>query len=482
LNASPLRRPLREPASPAAPTAHDVAKPTLAAPAAWLASVCLTLLLFTSDVFAQSQQRASSASSPLAAELDKLAAAVETDLIAWRRHLHQNPELSNREVETARYIVERLRSFGLEPQTGVAKTGVVAVLEGGRPGPVVALRADMDALPVKEEVDLSFASKATGEYEGNKVGVMHACGHDAHMAILLATARVLTQVRDRIPGTIKFLFQPAEEGVPSGERPAGAELMVKEGVMKNPTVDAVFGLHVFANVQTGFITYRSGPFMAASDAFEIIIKGRQTHGSSPWRGVDPIVVGAQIVTSLQTIVSRSVNITLLPAIVTVGQFQSGVRNNIIPDSARLVGTIRTFDDKVQDDIHARVKRIAEGIASGAGATVDVRITRGYPVTSNDSKLTARMLPTLERVAPGMVKESELITGAEDFTYYQRQAPGLFVFLGITPKELVGKAPANHSPLFFVEEKALITGVRALANLATDYLSGETENTARSVNR
>jgi amidohydrolase len=405
----------------------------------------------------------------LAAEIDKLSAAVEPEMIEWRRHLHQHPELSNREVETAKYVAERLRGFGLEPQTGIAKTGIVAVLKGGRPGPTVALRADMDALPVREETNVPFASKAMGEYEGNKVGVMHACGHDTHVAILLATARVLTQMKDRLPGSVKFIFQPAEEGAPPEEEPAGAQQMVKEGVMQN--VDAVFGLHVFANVPTGTITYRSGPFMAAADRFEIIVKGKQTHGSAPWRGVDPIVVGSQIVSALQTIVSRSVDITRLPAIVSVGQFQSGVRNNIIPDNARLVGTIRTFDDDVQNDIHARVKRIAEGIAAGAGATVDVKISRGYPVTSNDPKLTAKMLPTLERVAPGKVKESELITGAEDFTYYQRQKPGLFFFLGITPPEQVGKAPANHSPLFFADEKALPTGVRALANLAVDYLTG-----------
>jgi amidohydrolase len=409
------------------------------------------------------------AAQSLSPEIDKLATAVEPQLIEWRRYLHQHPELSNREVETSKYVAERLRSFGLEPQTGIAKTGVVAVLKGGRPGPVVALRADMDALPVREEVDLPFASKAMGEYEGNKVSVMHACGHDTHVAILLATARVLTQMKDKLPGSVKFIFQPAEEGAPADEEPAGAQQMVKEGVMQN--VDAVFGLHVFANVPTGTITYRSGPFMAAADRFEIIVKGKQTHGSAPWRGVDPIVVGSQIVGALQTIVSRNVDITRLPAIVSVGQFQSGVRNNIIPDSARLVGTIRTFDDDVQNDIHARVKRIAEGIAAGAGATVDVKIFRGYPVTSNDPKLTAKMLPTLERVAPGKVKESELITGAEDFTFYQRQAPGLFVFLGITPPDQVGKAAANHSPLFFADEKALPTGVRALANLAVDYLSG-----------
>ena len=402
--------------------------------------------------------------------LDALITAIEPELITWRRHLHQNPELSNREVETAKYIVERLRSFGLEPQTGIAKNGVVALLKGSRPGPVVALRADMDGLPVREETSVPFASKATGEYEGNTVGVMHACGHDTHVAILLATARVLTQMRDRLPGSVKFIFQPAEEGAPAGERPAGAELMVKEGVMESPKVDAVFGLHVFANVPAGTITYRSGPFMAASDTMEIIVKGRQTHGSSPWRGVDPIVVGSQIVNALQTIVSRTVDITRLPAIVTVGQFQAGVRNNIIPDSARLVGTIRTFDDQVQDDIHARVRKIAEGVAAGAGASVEVRIDKGYPVTSNDPALTKRMLPTLERINPGRVKESELITGAEDFTYFQRQAPGLFFFLGITPPEQVGKAAANHSPLFYVDETALITGVRALANLAVDYLS------------
>jgi amidohydrolase len=442
--------------------------------------VSTTLLLVCSTPpAAQPVRPAPITASPLGAEIDGLAKAVEKDLLTWRRHLHQHPELSNREVETSKYVAERLRSFGLEPQAGIAKTGVVAILRGGRPGPVVALRADMDGLPVTEEVDVPFASKAIGEYEGNKVGVMHACGHDTHVAILLATARVLTQLRDRLPGTVKFIFQPAEEGAPAGESPAGAQAMVQQGVMENPKVDAVFGLHVFANEPTGRIVYRSGPFMAASDSFEIIVKGQQTHGSAPWRGIDPIVVGAQIVNSLQTIVSRHVDITALPAIVTVGQFQSGVRNNIIPDTARLVGTIRTFDEAVQADIHARVKKIAENTASAAGATADVRISKGYPVTSNDPALTARMLPTLERAAPGMVAESRLITGAEDFTYYQRVAPGLFFFLGITPKDQAGKAPANHSPRFFVDERALGTGVRALSHLAADYLfAGGTERTQR----
>ena len=418
---------------------------------------------------AQPARSPASGASPLAAELDKLAAAVEPELLEWRRYLHQHPELSNRETETAKYVTERLKSFGLEPKTGVARTGVVAILKGGKPGPVVALRTDMDGLPVREEVDVPFASKASSKYEGQDVGVMHACGHDAHMAIMLATARVLTKLQDRLPGTVKFIFQPAEEGAPLAERPAGAQLMVSEGVLKDPNVDAIFGLHVFANVPSGHVTWRSGSFMAASDTFEIAVKGRQTHGSQPWNGVDPVVVGSQIVTALQTIVSRSVDITRAPAVVTVGQFQSGVRFNIIPDSARLVGTIRTFDEKVQADIHARIKRIAEGIASGAGATVEVKITKNTPVTSNDAALTARMLPTLERVAPGKVHESELITGAEDYAFYQREVPGLFFFVGITPPAEVGRAAANHSPFFFVDESALLTGVRSLTHLTVDYL-------------
>lgn len=428
--------------------------------------ILMSASLSTGSLVAQQQAAPANA---LSADIDRLISEAQPQLLEWRRHLHQHPELSNREVETAKYVADRLRSFGLEPQTGIARHGVVALLKGGLPGPVVALRADMDGLPVREETDVPFASKAMGEYEGNPVGVMHACGHDTHVAMLLTAAKVLTQVRDRIPGTIKFIFQPAEEGVPAGEQPAGAEAMVAAGVMQNPKVDAVFGLHVFSNIETGHLTYRSGPFMAAADQFEIIVKGRQTHGATPWRGIDPIVVASQIVMGLQTVVSRGVDITKLPAIVTVGQFQAGVRNNIIPDSARLVGTIRTFDDGMQADIHAKVKRIAEGIASAAGTTAEVIINKGYPVTSNDPALTARMLPTLERVAPGAVQHSDLITGAEDFTYFQRQAPGVFVFLGITPAAQVGKAPQNHSPLFVVDEKALPTGVRALAHLALDYL-------------
>jgi amidohydrolase len=438
----------------------------------WI-SAGLLIVAAAPGIQAQQGARGASGVSPLSAEIDKLAAAVEPEMLEWRRYLHQHPELSNRETETAKYVADRLKSFGLEPKTGVARTGVTAVLKGGRPGPVVALRADMDGLPVREEVDVPFASKATSKYEGQEVGVMHACGHDTHVAILLATARILTRVQDRLPGTVKFIFQPAEEGAPAAERPAGAELMVTEGVLAEPKVDAIFGLHVFANVPSGQITYRSGSFMAAADVLEITIKGRQTHGSMPWRGVDPVLVGSQIVTALQSIVSRNVDITRLPAVVTVAQFQAGVRYNIIPDTARLVGTIRTFSDEVQVDIHARIQRIAEGIASGAGATVDVKITKNTPVTSNDAALTAKMLPTLERVAPGKVRESELITGAEDYAFYQRQVPGLFFFVGITPPAEVGRAPANHSPFFFVDESALITGVRAMSHLAADFLSAGT---------
>ena len=428
-------------------------------------------LMVLASAFPAGAQRRGPA-SPLGAEIDQRAAAIEQDLIAWRRHLHQHPELSNREFETAKFVADKLRSFGLTPQTGVAKTGVVAVLKGAQPGPVVALRADMDGLPVTEEVDLPFASRAKGEYEGKPVGVMHACGHDTHVAIVLAAAKILTDLKGQLRGSVKFIFQPAEEGAPPNEAPAGARLMVQDGVLKNPDVNAIFGLHVFANVPAGHVGWRSGPFMAAGDTVEIVVRGRQTHGAAPWAGVDPIVVASQIVLGLQTIVSRQVDITAQPAIVTIGQMEGGVRSNIIPDTVRLVGTIRTFDDAMQEDIHQRVTRTAQRIAEAAGATADVQINRLYPVTSNHPQLTARMLPTLERVAGSRLMELGKITGAEDFTYYQREVPGLFIFLGITPKDQVGKAPANHSPRFFADESALVMGVRALTHLATDYLFGE----------
>ena len=430
----------------------------------------------TASVVFVALSAAAQAQAPAAlhADIDKRAAAIEQEMLAWRRYLHQNPELSNREAATSKYVAERLRSFGLEPQAGVAGTGVVATLRGGQPGPVVALRADMDGLPVREETGLPFASTATGEYEGRSVPVMHACGHDAHMAMLLATAKILSDLRPQLRGSVKFLFQPAEEGAPESETPAGAELMVREGALKSPDVDAVFGLHVFANMPSGHLHFRGGPLMASSDAYTITIQGRQTHGANPWNGVDPIVVGSQIVLGLQTIVSRQIDITAQPAIVTVGQFEAGVRNNIIPDRARMAGTIRTFDEAMRKDVLARITRTAERIAEAAGAKATVTFGRNYPVTVNHPALTKHMTPTLQRVTPNLA-ESPLFTTAEDFSFFQRAVPGMFVFLGITPPDQVGRAEANHSGRFLVDERALVTGVRTLAYLAVDYLSNPLKN-------
>ena len=410
-------------------------------------------------------------SSRLDAEVDRRAAQVNGKVVAWRRDIHANPELSNRETRTAELVAQHLRSLGIEVRTGVAHTGVVGVLRGGRPGPVVALRADMDALPVTEEVDVPFASKVRATYNGQEVGVMHACGHDTHVAMLMGAAEVLAGVRRDLPGTVVFIFQPAEEGPPAGER-GGAELMIAEGALENPKPAAIFGLHVLP-YPAGEIRYRPGGAMASSDGFRIVVRGRQTHGAQPWAGVDPIVVAAQVVMGLQTITSRQVDITAAPAIVTVGVINGGVRNNIIPDSVVMLGTIRTFDAIVRRDIHERVRRTAESIAQSAGATARVVIDTGPPVTYNDPALTERMLPTLRQVAGAAnVRLSLPLTPAEDFSRYQERIPGLFFFLGITPP---GADPrtvaANHSPRFFVDEAALPVGVRALAHIAVDYLSG-----------
>jgi len=408
--------------------------------------------------------------APVGGAIDARLAELAGPLVEWRRHLHEHPELSNREIETARFVADRLRAMGLVPRTGVAVTGVVALIEGGLPGATVALRADMDALPVAEEVDLPFASRVTGSYEGKTVPVMHACGHDAHTAMLLAAAEALVAVRAKLPGRVVLLFQPAEEGVPREEQPAGAELMIAQGVLADPKVDAVFGLHVFSGMAAGTIAYREGPALAAADRFEILVEGVQTHGSKPWSGVDPIVAGAEIVGALQTVVSRQVDLTHEPAVVSVGQFEAGVRNNIIPDRARLVGTIRTFDEAMRDDIHARVRRIAEKTAEALGARAVVTIERGYPVTVNDPVLTQKMLPTLERLAGGPLAVAPKVTGAEDFAYYALEAPGLFLSLGITPPGEEANAAPNHSPRFFLDESALPVGARALAHLAADYLA------------
>ena len=405
-------------------------------------------------------------------ESDRLADGLESKVIGWRRDIHQNPELGNREVRTAALVAAHLRALGYEVRTGVGVTGVVAVLKGGRPGPVVALRADMDALPVTEEVDLPFASRVRTTYAGKDTGVMHACGHDTHVAMLMGAAEALAKLRERLPGTVKLIFQPAEEGPPAGEK-GGAALMLEEGAFDNPTPEVVFGLHIGSMLNVGEIGYRPGATMAAADVLRIVVKGRQTHGSAPWGGVDPIVAAAQIVMGLQTIVSRQVNVAREPAVVTIGGIDGGIRFNIIPDSVTMVGTVRTFDEALRDDIHARIRRTAESIAAASGATAEVSIEKPYAVTVNDPALTARMLPTLQRVAGAdKVLLRDRLMGAEDFSFFAQRAPGLFVFLGGTP---VGKDPAraayNHSPRFAIDESALKLGVRTLLHLTLDYMEG-----------
>jgi amidohydrolase len=402
-------------------------------------------------------------------DIDRLAQETLPLVVAWRRDFHQHPELGNREFRTSKIIADELRKLGYEVTTGVAKTGVVATLKGAKPGPVVALRADMDALPVTEQVDLPFKSTQKAEWNGQQVGVMHACGHDNHMAMLLGAATILAKVRNQLPGTVKLIFQPAEEGAPEGET-GGAEQMVKENVLENPKVDAIFGLHVFPG-PAGSISYRPGPMMASADSFTMKVRGKQTHGAVPWGGVDPIVIGAQIVTALQTIVSRNVNIAEAPAVVTVAMFHGGVRSNIIPDEAELSGTIRTFGEETRKDIRRRFELIASNIAEAAGGSVEISYNLGYPVTVNDPKLTERMVPTFVRVAGAdRVRVAPLTGTAEDFSYFEQKVPGTFLFLGVTPRDQdFTKAPQNHSPLFFADESALPVGVRALTNLAVDYL-------------
>jgi amidohydrolase len=404
--------------------------------------------------------------------IDDAAARVESSVIATRRDIHQNPELGNREVRTAKLVAGKLRALGIEVEAGIAHTGVVGILRGGKPGKVVALRADMDALPVTEQVDLPFASKVRTTYNDQDVGVMHACGHDAHVAILLGVAEVLTSIKEEIPGTVKFIFQPAEEGAPQGEE-GGAELMVKEGVLENPKVDAIFGLHVTSRYPVGEIAYRPEGMMAAVDSFRIIVRGKQTHGAYPWLGVDPIVVASQIVLGLQTIPSRQLDSTKAPSVVTVGAIHGGVRNNIIPDQVEMIGTIRALDAKMRDDIHARIRRTAESIASAAGATAEVTITTGYPITYNDPALTEQTLPVLQRAAGNdNVRLVNAVLGAEDFSFFQQNVPGVFFWLGTRPKsQTAEEAPSNHSPLFFVDESGLQLGVRALSHAAMDYLRG-----------
>ena len=372
-------------------------------------------------------------------------------------------------------MADHLRALGMEVKTGVAVTGVVAVLKGGKPGPVVALRADMDALPVKEQVDLPFASQAKGTYLGKEVDVMHACGHDTHTAILMATAEVLAGMKDELPGSVKFIFQPAEESPadfePDGKKIWGAKMMVQEGVMENPKVDAIFGLHASSAYPAGWLAWRSGPAMSAADQFWIDVTGKQTHGARPWSGIDPIVVSSQIILGLQTIPSRQINSMLEPAVITVGAIHGGNRMNIVPDNVAMTGTIRTYDEGMKKDIHQRIARTADMIAQSAGAKADVRVVELYNATVNPPALTEKMGPTLRRVAgEGNYGLQPKSTASEDFSFYQQKVPGLFFYLGVTPKGTdVDKAAPNHSPRFYVDESGLINGVRALSNLTVDYM-------------
>lgn len=397
-------------------------------------------------------------------------AAVEEKVIDWRRDIHQHPELSNREFKTAEKIAAHLKSLGIEIETGVAHTGVVGVLKGDNPGKVVALRADIDALPVTERNDLPYKSTVTTEFLGEKVGVMHACGHDTHTAILMGVAEVLSKNKDKINGTVKFIFQPAEEGAPPGEE-GGALLMVKEGVLKSPDVDAIFGLHINSQTPVGVIRYKSGGTMASAQRFTIHVKGKQSHGSQPWSGVDPILISAKIIDGLQTIISREANLTNEAAVITVGKITSGVRFNIIPESAEMIGTIRTLDYDMQKQINRRMEEMVPAIAKAYGGDATIEITTSTDITYNNPELVEQMLPTIQRVAgTENVMTQKAVTGAEDFSYFQREVPGFFFFLG-------GMTPGNtesfphHTPDFKIDDSGLLLGVRTLTEMSLDYLNG-----------
>lgn len=423
---------------------------------------CFAAVLFFSCL-------SSSAQNSVHYKIDEKASAIQPKMLEWRRYLHQHPELSNREYKTMEYVAAHLRKLGLEVSTGVAKTGIVALLKGDKPGSVIALRADMDALPVKERGDLSFKSTVVAEYLGNQVPVMHACGHDTHMSILMGTAEVLVAMKKDLAGTVKFIFQPAEEGAPGSEE-GGAPLMIKEGVMDNPTVDAIFGLHIWSNLEVGKIQYKSGSMMASSDWFTINIKGKQTHGSTPWTGIDPIVIGAQMINNLQTIVSRQEDLTVAPVVITIGKFHSGMRNNIIPEDAQLEGTIRTLDSKMQKDVHEKMRLVVQNTAEAWGAKAELTIDTKTAVTYNDPALVASMLPALskavgnENLVPG-----RWTTGAEDFSFYGDKAPAFFFNLGGMPKGTdPSKVGPHHTPDFYIDDSMLFTGVKAFCHLVFDY--------------
>ena len=395
----------------------------------------------------------------------------ENEVIELRHWFHENAELSNREFKTAKRIEQELIKIGLNPQTGIAKTGVVAVLKGGKPGPVVALRADIDGLPVKERADLPWASKMTGIYNGEKVPVMHACGHDTHTAILLGVAKVLYEIKDQIPGSVKFIFQPAEEGAPAGEE-GGAELMVKEGVLENPKVDAIFGLHIWSQISAGQVHVRPQGIMAAVDEFRIDLEGIQTHGSNPWTGIDPIVTASQIVNSLQTIVSRNMPLTKAAAVVTIGSIHGGVRSNIIPESLYMLGTIRTLDAQMRKTVLKRLEEIVYSISKANNAKAKITYMVSYPITYNDTDLYNKMLPTLKRVnGEENVNFMDAITGAEDFSFFQEKVPGMYFFIGGAKKGTdPNLAAPHHTPDFYVDDSAMVTGLKSMTSLTLDYLN------------
>ena len=405
---------------------------------------------------------------------DKVALAtekIEPQCIAWRKQIHQYPELGNRETKTAALVAAHLRKLGMEVKEGVVKTGVVGILKGGKPGPCIALRADMDALPIVEKVKLPFASKERTTYNGHDVGVMHACGHDTHVAMLMSVAEILNGMKHDLKGTIKFIFQPAEEGPPEGEE-GGAALMIKEGVMENPKVDVVFGLHIESYIEVGQVQYKPGAFMASADWFSIVVKGKGTHGAQPWLGVDPIAISAQIIEGLQMIVSRQSELTKAPVVITIGKIQGGVRNNIIPDECRMDGTIRALDSKMQQDVHARLKHTATTIAEAGGATAEVDIVTKTLVTYNSPDLVKKMIPSLQSAAGvSNVSEREWVTGAEDFSYYGTKAPSLFLYLGGMPKgNDPKKAPPHHTPEFFVDDAGMKTGIKTFCHMVIDYMN------------
>lgn len=402
--------------------------------------------------------------------IENAANKIEAKCIAWRRDIHQHPELGNREFRTAKLIADHLRSLGMEVKEGVAKTGVVGILKTGKPGPVVALRADIDALPVTERNDLPFKSNVKAEYSGQEVGVMHACGHDTHVAMLLSAAEILSGMKSQLKGMVVFVFQPSEEGPPAGEE-GGAALMIKEGVLDNPKVDVMFGLHINAQTNVGRIGYREGGIMAESDWFTIKIKGKQSHGAAPWFGIDPVMVGAQIINGLQTIVSRQMELTKNAVVISTTMFKAGVRQNIIPEEVTLSGTIRTLDKTMRDDVWTRVERTAKNIAEASGATAEVSFEAKTAITYNDPELTKKMLPSLMKATSNDAFIINAQTGAEDFSYFAEKVPSLYFFVGGTPKDKdAKKAPSHHTPDFYVDESGMKTGIKAYCYLVTDYMN------------